>query len=42
MNDLAPIKIVLGVARQIKLPPGKNTCFRICVYNWMGGVIRTA
>ena len=41
MNDLAPIKIVLWVARQIKLAPGVKY-IRICVYNWMGGVIRTA
>ena len=39
MNDLAPIKIVLGVARQIKLPRGKIHVF---VLYWMGGVIRTA
>ena len=32
MNDLAPIKIVLGVARQIKLPPGVKYMYSyLCV-----------
>ena len=43
MNDLATIKIVLGLQGRSNWHPGLNTCIHIqCVYNWMGGVIRTA
>ena len=37
MNDLAPIKNVLGVARQIKLAPGKIHVFVfVCITGWVG------
>ena len=38
MNDLAPIKTVLGVARQIKLPTrGKIHVFVfVCITGWVG------